>query len=78
MVCFPGEGHKKVTNCFCRGDTITGKPIVFIVAHKVKNLNWLQEKPVGYLESHMTVELNRRLANINGQGLSSGPPSNIL
>lgn len=27
-------------NCLYKGNIITGKPVVLIVAHKVKNPNW--------------------------------------
>ena len=50
----------------CRSNTITGKPEVFIVAHKGKNPSW-----------HEANQLAHSLTSVSGK-LNSGPPKTNL
>ena len=56
------KGERKNGEKLCRSNTFTGKPEVFIVAHKGKNPSWQEAN-----------QLAHSLTSVSGK-LNSGPP----
>ena len=61
-----GKEERRNGEKLCRSNTVTGKPEVFIVAHKGKNPSWPEAN-----------QLAHSLTSVSGK-LNSGPPKTNL
>ena len=69
-------GHHSYAWALYRGNTITGKPVVFIVAHKFKNPNRPDAIQLAVYKGDRGVELGtteNKSSKRLGRGLNSGP-----